>query len=278
MNRVGRHATKRRGKSATLLDVFRETFGEDAGPRLVEAVSGASRDQLEALAATYQEYRRTFSVPLKKDYEIRPYIGSGYLYFGAPRRTWNNPVASVYGRRRTIGLLHRHVLYGHSVALESPLLWMLEPLFREGWDLGLSKDHPYQRAILKERDQRAARSRDDVAKFCSLLAEIAPLIEAGLVILLEPPEDTQDEDGTEYPAWTDHGWRFATDFADPYRRDEQEMAIAIGLTRVMLKLKELVLEGEFLHYIPRRLDFSDVPPGILEGRRSPFQGRTNEKD
>jgi len=114
-------------QAQTVIDVIERTIGP-LDPDTIASVEHASLDKIEELKYEYDEYRNAYAPCARRPGELRPFVPVSYM---SSMESGLNPSTSgdlrnIVDPEQSIDRVHLHLMYAHSIALQDPLLWILD--------------------------------------------------------------------------------------------------------------------------------------------------------
>jgi hypothetical protein len=153
----------------TVLDLFVESFGDPPSSRLAKSIERRMQwRRLADFGERFRAFEQEVRAPVLKPGELRPYVPYMTGVPGASLSIRSLP-SDEYQDELAAGLdaLRHHLLYCHSIAMDNPLAGLTDYL-RGG------------------PAAEVAGVRTAMAAYVRFLAAIAPLVRAGVIVLVEP--------------------------------------------------------------------------------------------
>jgi hypothetical protein len=114
------------GRPQTVIGVIERTIGP-LEPDTIASIDRISPDTIAELKYEYNIYRDAYAPPVRRLGELRPFAPVSYMRMGHglnPARSAD--LSMMDDPEKTIDRLHLHLLYAHSIALQDPLLHLLD--------------------------------------------------------------------------------------------------------------------------------------------------------
>jgi hypothetical protein len=163
----------------TILDVIRDTFQEDLTPDLIATIADSNLvpyTKLRELSRHLASFSGTARAPEIPSDHLRPYIPVNHMRqhggaapTGIPLRFYGYDLDNRTSAEAAVNSILHHLLYCHSVAIDDTLGFTLD--FFSDW------------AWLEER-------RPQLITYLEFIHMIKPLIESGVVVLIERPVES----------------------------------------------------------------------------------------
>ncbi|MER6206547.1 hypothetical protein [Streptomyces sp. NPDC001642] len=196
-------------KPGTVLDVIADVYGQELCPEIVASARNITRSECERLRDAMLQWEKSFEFPVKRSGELRP-----FLEYMRPFSDYGQ-ASSFYVADR----IKHHLLYCHSIAMECPILNYTWNILGPGQNIEVS-----------------------LSLHFAVLLNLAPLIEAGVVIFLPSQSRPYPPSGESLPAWMNR--------SDEFRR--------------LLNERHGAVDGKnsfrFLREVAPVMNLSDYPP------------------